>query len=167
MKVLIEAPRIYVNARNAIGSTALIEAIIGGHKETVRAILEAPIVNVNASTPSKCVPSALVHASAMGYKDIVRMLLTRPDVNVNARNDRGLTSLGWTSRRRHRAIVNLLLEAPGLRADCVDDDGYTPLNYAVERGYEDVVDLIVDLWIQRCTGAQVDNEALATRQITV
>lgn len=162
VKALVKAPGIDVNARNALGSTALIEAAIDGDNETVQTILEVPMVDVNASA----LASALDHASAMGYEDIVRMLLAMPDVNVNARNAKGLTCLGWASRRRHRAVVAILLDAPGIRADCVDDNGCTPLKYAVDAvkgGDQEIIDLIVDFWIQRCMGLQGDAEALATQ----
>ena len=93
-----------VNARNNIGSTALIYAAYEGHTETARVLLQNG-ADVNARDNSG--ETALMEAAWKGHKETARLLL-QSGANVNARDNIGETALRWATRYRHAKTANLL-----------------------------------------------------------
>lgn len=104
-----------INAPDDFGQTPLLIAASSGHTDIVRALLAAPGINVNITSPvSRITP--LIVAAARGHIDIVRDLLAVPDINLDAQDDRGLTAVQVAELRiqdsdAHREIYVLITRA--------------------------------------------------------
>jgi ankyrin repeat protein len=92
------------------GVTALLEATVGGHQETVEALIQAG-ADVGARTDTGW--TALIGASSLGHSGIVRVLL-EAGADVNAKNELGETALAAARRTEHSDVAKLLEEAGGV-----------------------------------------------------
>ena len=84
---LLQNPEVDVNARGAIGCTALMCAcnMGNGNAEVVEKLLQHPDINVNAQSSSGW--TALHWACNRNYTKVVEKLLEHPDVDVNLKDD--------------------------------------------------------------------------------
>ena len=65
--------------------TALFEASTQGNLGVVRALLDAPDIDVNAANEDGWTP--LICAAGLGHLEVVRALLNRSDADANAREE--------------------------------------------------------------------------------
>ena len=108
--------------------TPLFAALVGGHTEAVRMLLEHNVdINVDG------VNTALHIASTTGSVEIVRILLEH-GLDATARGMDGKTSLHMASECGHVEVAGLLL-AYGAGVTGKDDDGCTPLHLASIHGH--------------------------------
>ena len=89
------------------GTTALMLAAEEGHTHTVKTLLSAPGLDVNAATGLGW--TALMRAAIGGHTDTVRALLATPGLDVNTATDAGVTALMLSATRGHTDTVRVLL----------------------------------------------------------
>ncbi|EGD80523.1 hypothetical protein PTSG_01114 [Salpingoeca rosetta] len=124
-----------VDARDAVGATALHHAVSNGKLRVVQALLQAG-ANVNASADNpqvsfKTGATPLHYAARAGRVPCVRALC-RFGADVNAKDDKGVTPLLMAARGGHSDAVIALLD---FKAKMLPDDtGITPLHSACGRG---------------------------------
>lgn len=137
--VLAHRPK--VNARNALGETALMLAAIRGRMDMVRLLLESgAAVNQPGWTP-------LIYAAAGSQTDIARLLIER-GAQVNAAAENGTTALMMAAREGHLSIVLLLMEK-GADLNYRSPFGWTALGVAESRNRKDVVELLIRAGAER------------------
>lgn len=128
-----------VNARNAISTTALMEASSLGYEEIVRELLNnAAVVDMVDNDGW----TALIWASATGRggKELVRELL-KNGANVNAMSNTGISALHMASNDGYTEIVRELLNN-GADVNAKNNDGETALMWASVRGHTEIVNLL-------------------------
>ena len=90
-----------------VGRTELMDAAVGGHTDTVTALLAAPGIDVNAANGLGW--TALMRAAVGGHTETVWALLATPGLDVNTATDAGVTALMLSATRGHTATVRALL----------------------------------------------------------
>lgn len=124
-----------IDYRNQAGDSALMLAVLRGHEDVARALLEAgaaanhegwaPLhyaafegregildalfaagADVNASAPNKA--TALMLAARNGHIGVVRRLLALPQTDLNALNDAGLSADAWALQNKNTDIAELI-----------------------------------------------------------
>jgi len=137
--VLAHRPR--VNARNALGETALMHAAIRGRMDMVKLLLDAgAAVNQTGWTP-------LIYAAAGNQPEIARLFIDR-GANVNAAAENGTTALMMAAREGHLPIVLLLMEK-GADINYRSSFGWTALGVAESRNRKDVAELLLRAGAER------------------
>ena len=149
-----------INARNSVGSTALMLAADQNiNMWVVRHLLEAG-ADVNARNNNG---STALMAAANQY--IVEDLL-EAGADINARNNNGSTALLLAVYRRNINVVIPLLQA-GANANVRNNDGYTALMYAASQGDVQAVRFLLgygaDVNARDNLGASVGYHALRSR----
>ena len=118
VRILLEDPRINVNAKNHPKQrTALHLAATGSDTEIVRLLLSHPKILVNETDGDGCTPlflacqRVILHRSQMRIIiDIVQQLLKSEGIDVNKADNNGLTPLLVACLTRKPDIASLLLE---------------------------------------------------------
>ena len=153
---------------DADGNTLLMYAVIEGHVDTVKAVLQFhPDVNLrNASGDSALMMAALkgenqiipllldagaeqnyagwtplIYAAFSGHLDTLNLLLDR-GADVNALAPNRSNALMFAARNGHIDIVRRLLETK-IDLDQINDRGFTAETWAVDAKNTDIADLIV------------------------
>ena len=153
-----EPRRVYVNVKDVYGWTALTYAAVGGHTDTVKALIDA-IADVNpqrsptvASLPAcwagKLLANAQDHfgftalmwATLNGHADTVKAL-TCVGADVNMQDKCGKTALMLASEKGHADVVKVLLDA-GADVNAQDDNGNTALSLAEQNGHAGIADML-------------------------
>ena len=119
------------------GNTALMFAVMGGHREIARLLLEA---GANKDMQGQHGLTALMLAE--DDVEMVRLLLEAGAAKDLRRND-GSTALIFAARHGHTEIAQMLLEAcanPDLR----NYDGYTALMFTASAGHESIAKLLLE-----------------------
>ena len=99
-----------VNARAALGRTALLWAAYCGESACMQVLLATPGVDVNAADADGVTP--LAAAATQGHEACVRLLLACPGVDVNKAHVWG-TPLAVALDKGHSACADLILAAGG------------------------------------------------------
>ncbi|EHK50138.1 uncharacterized protein TrAtP1_007735 [Trichoderma atroviride] len=137
--------RLYQGAFNYYTVTPLSLAVLSGHGDIVRLLLE------NGAQAGEVFYglSLLSVAIAKGYYDIVELLLKNGvyALTTNGGSDKGPLSLAILNG--HRDIIKLLLKYRA-KANRIEEDGETPLSLAVLQRQEDIVTLLLE------SGPEVD-----------
>jgi hypothetical protein len=129
-----------VQARDAIGRTALMYAAENGDPTTVQMLL---IHGADVNTRDWQGWTALIYAAENGDLSTVQTLLANK-ANVNARSEgSGWTALMSAASRGHLLVVQALL-ARGAEANARDKDDETALLMAVQQGQTAVVQALLD-----------------------
>ena len=137
--VLAHRPK--VNARNALGETALMHAAIRGRMDMVKLLLESgAAVNQPGWTP-------LIYAAAGNQPDIARLFIER-GANVNAAAENGTTALMMAAREGHLPVVLLLMEK-GADINHRSPFGWTALGVAESRNRKDVAEILIRAGAER------------------
>ena len=133
-----------VNARDALGGTALTWATERGHERAVKMLLERRNINPDQAdngwgwTPLIC-------AAEYGHEGIAKLLLEREGVNPNATCPLGDTALSYAAVSGHVGVVKMLLERedvdPNQRLFCSDQ---TLLKWAAEKGHEEILRILLE-----------------------
>ena len=134
-----------VDAADASGTTALIEASRRGRLPSVRFLLEQPGAAVNAGLVNNG-RTALMVACYNGHMETVRCLVERGGANVNAaRTTDSQTALMSASYKGHLEIVRCLVERGGANVNAVrTTDGQTALMFASLSGHLETVRFLVE-----------------------
>ena len=136
-----------INAKDANGRTALIEAADKGDLNRVNSLIAAG-ADVNARESDG--GNALISACAGGHHEVVQALLGNgADINASAKNNRA--ALHYASAIGNREVVKTLVDK-GADINAKDEDGLTALMLAAAGGHREVVQTLVD------KGADVDAE---------
>ncbi|WP_318521946.1 ankyrin repeat domain-containing protein, partial [Photobacterium leiognathi] len=102
-----------INSVNAeTGSTALHFAAFYGQLNCVKALLEAPDIDVNKGNYEGQTP--LYMAACNGHLNCVKALVKAPGIDVNQGNTMGTAALHAAAHQGHLNCVKALLEAPGI-----------------------------------------------------
>ena len=141
VKELIEKGAL-VNAKNSIGSTALIEASLAGNKELVELLIEKGAL-VNDKTDSGM--TALIWASYAGHKEVAKLLIEE-GADIDAKDNeaqQGKTALIWAIQKGHNEVVELLI-SKGADIEAKDKtNGNTALTMASACNRKEVVELLI------------------------
>ena len=123
--------------------TALIWAVIEGHKEIVQLLLDKGAKIDEKDDYEKTPPFIL--AIKMGHIEIVKLLIDKgADINEKDNGDYKRTPLIWASIYGSKEIVELLLDK-GAKIDEKDDiEKRTPLIWAVIKNHIEVVELLIN-----------------------
>ncbi|XP_067894057.1 2-5A-dependent ribonuclease-like isoform X2 [Heterodontus francisci] len=123
------------------GKTALMDAVMEGHEDIVKILLDEMCADVNAL--DNLGKTVLIHALAKDKQAIVETLLDHgADVNTMDNNRNTPLSIALTRSPLNTCVVELLLKyKPNLNIP--DNNGKTPLILAVEKSSE-VVKLLLE-----------------------
>lgn len=106
---------VYTKTKDINGTTPLLWATRGGHKDAVSLLLLQ--ANVDPDSCDNKGRTALSWAARKGYVDIVRLLLDSEKVDVDSQDRDGYTPLMWALRRSHLSVVKLLLQGGSCMPD--------------------------------------------------
>ncbi len=135
---LIEVCVGFENEEKLAGKTALEIAVLNGHGEAARALLES---GADVETKNKIGWTPLMLAAHKGYTKIVQILL-KAGAEVNAINNRGATALIYAADEGHTQVVQALVEA-GADMNARDETyGWTALEIAVQKGYDEIHEIL-------------------------
>ncbi|GBN68931.1 Ankyrin-2 [Araneus ventricosus] len=127
-----------------VGKTPLFCAVMRGHLEVVKLILNHYKIEVNSK--DKYDKSCLYLAAVKGYKTIVQALLRHPKIDVNAKyicHDH-FTPLHIAVEKNQMEIVAALLSHPNINVNIKNRlFEHTPLHTAANHGYVDILELIL------------------------
>ncbi|GBN59406.1 Ankyrin-2 [Araneus ventricosus] len=127
-----------------VGNTPLFCAVMRGHLEVVKLLLNHYKIDVNAK--DKYDKSCLYLAVVKGYKTIVQALLRHPKIDVNAKYicyDH-FTPIHIAVQKNRFEIVKALLSHPNIDVNIKDRlFEHTPLHTAAKHGYVDILELIL------------------------
>lgn len=130
--VLLDSPRINLEARTGNGDNALMIAAFTANKPAVELLLgKGALVNRSGWTP-------LHYAAASGEPSIAQMLLDRSAV-VDALSPNKTTPVMMAARSGNIMMVKVLLDA-GADASLKNDQGMTAIDFAREANAKDIVD---------------------------
>ena len=133
-----------INVTDTLGRTALVWAIIPGHEEVVRILLQRKDINPNTSD-TQYNRTPLLWAAERGNEGVVKLLLEREDIDLNAADSGyGRTPLWWAAERGYDGIVRLLLEREDTNPNIPGPKcGRTPLLTAAIGRHERTVRLLL------------------------
>ncbi len=124
------------------GLTALMYACRGGHRETVKTLLDlGASVNIHSGGTT-----ALLEAVLGGNNETVELTLERKELDINATSSKylGYTALMLAAQNGAETIVRRLLRRVGIEVNKKNPSGSTALIIAAERGHGSVVILLLD-----------------------
>lgn len=126
-----------VDARDAMGCTALMEAADEGQAEVVQCLVAEAGASVDASASDG--RTALMVAAAQGHANIVWYLVTEGAASIDARDREGRTGLFYAALAGHEEAVQVLIEH-GADACLKAKDGRTAMDACADthpalRGY--------------------------------
>ncbi|GBN59408.1 Ankyrin-3 [Araneus ventricosus] len=131
-------------SEKTVGKTPLFCAVIRGHLEVVKLILNHYKIEVNSK--DKYDKLCLYLAAVKGYKMIVQALLRHPEIDVNAKyicHDH-FTPLHIAVEKNQMEIVAALLSHPNINVNIKNRlFEHTPLHTAANHGYVDILELIL------------------------
>ncbi|RYP61545.1 hypothetical protein DL771_010106 [Monosporascus sp. 5C6A] len=124
------------------GQTLLRLAARGGHKATVKLLLETGEVDVDSKDKDGRTP--LSWAAKDGHEAVVKLLLGTGKADVNSKDKDGWTLLSWAAKGGHLTVVKRLLhEKADVNAAAAKYDGRTTLQAAAEGGHIAIVKLLL------------------------
>lgn len=128
-----------VNIRGLNGTTALFEAIWGGHTDLVELLLTKAELNINTVYASHTQRTVLMIAAQDGAEEVVRCLLQRVDLDINKSDISRSTALILAAANGHTSVVSLLLNHEGIKIDRRDLVGRSALIAAADNGFSEIV----------------------------
>lgn len=145
VKWLIRQAGVDLNARNGVGETALMQAIIHGHREIALLLLEAGAeVNQTGWTP--------LHYAAASHTDaapgFVWLLLDKYSAYIDAESPNGTTPLMMAARYGKTESVQILLEA-GADLNTTNQQGLNAWGFAQGSEHPDTIKLLQRVLAQR------------------
>lgn len=123
-----------INAKNKDGNNAAMLAAAGGHKDTVKLLIDNE-VDIHAKNHEG--DNSVALAAKGGHKDTIELLIEKK-ADINAENNEGKTPLTLAAEGGHRYTIELLIEN-GADINAKDKKGRTPLYYAALGGHSDIV----------------------------
>lgn len=135
------------NAKDRLGWTAVMAAVVHGKKEVVKLLVEDDRVDLNLPQNfASYNRTPLFQAAWYGKKDMVQLLLSSNRIDTNARDWNGYAPLIFAAQERtHRKeTVQLLLGDDRVDPNARDTEGRTALSHAAESGSREVIGLLLD-----------------------
>lgn len=134
VKVLLDSPKVDIEASSNNGDTALMIASYTHNIEAVKALLARDAeVNRHGWTP-------LHYAAAVGDADIVRLLLDK-SAYIDAESPNQTTPLMMAARGGQNDVVKLLIDS-GADASLKNAQGMTAADFALKNEHRDTADLL-------------------------
>lgn len=127
-----------INARDDIGRTSLMRAVLQNFGATVALLIER---GANVNIKDNFSGSALLYAVALEHTDLVNALLDA-GAFVDSSGYNGTTPLMCAAECGYDAIAQLLIDR-GAQVNVQDYSGWTALMYAVEADERDMVQLLL------------------------
>ena len=102
---------IEVNAQDAVGCTALMQASKYGHNDVVQSLLKYSGRTIDFNIQCQDGKTAFIYACEHGNKEVVQLLLDQPyqTIDLNVQDQNGQTALMHASGWGHDDIVKLIL----------------------------------------------------------
>lgn len=132
--VLVNTPKIDLEAQSNNGDTALMIASYTGNLAAVIALLEK---DVEVNKPGW---TALHYAAAIGDCDIIKLLLDK-SAYIDAESPNKTTPIMMAARTGQRAAVQLLMEA-GADVSLKNEQGLSAADFAIRNEYPDIVKVL-------------------------
>ncbi len=129
-----------LEAENQFRINALHKAVIGGHPDVVRALLDAG-AKIEARDISGYTP--LLRALYLDKKDLAWLLLKR-GADPSQANNYGEQALHLAAKQGYTTMCIRLLNRPGAKVNIQNLAGWTPLHLAVNKGREETVKTLLD-----------------------
>ena len=149
-----------VNRALHTGKTPLCSAAFEGHVEVVRALLQAPAIELYRTMEGGVAPLAI--AAMQGHKNIVKLLL-RKGADPNFAYTVGIIPLHLACLYGHTAIAEILLHAGSDMDAEIEDEGqrYTPYSFAQLAAHRKVMSVLAAYRRRRGAGsAKAGGQAL-------
>jgi hypothetical protein len=128
-----------IEAKNALGMTALMTASQAGHAAVVRALLEK---GAQVDAQNNDGPTALFFAAGHGHLDVLQVLLSKKaDVNIRNRPAGGMTPLIIAASVGHTAVMEFLIKN-GAELNAKMSDGGTALSVAIKARQASAVNVL-------------------------
>ena len=145
LAVLLTMKEWNINAVDTVGRTALAWAVIRGHEDVVKILLQSKDADPNVGD-TQYGRAPLWLAVGNGHEGMVKLLLDRDDINPNTRDtEYGRTPLGWVARSGHARLVKMLLERGDINPNTADIFyDRTPLWWAAKGGHGRVAKLLLE-----------------------
>ena len=144
VRLLLDQPKVDVNAETKDGFTALKLAIQYGHIEIVELLLKHKDIEVNKRGKETSRNTPLISAVEKGNQKIVELLLEQPGIDINAQTKDGSTALMMAVYDGNKDIAGLLLEKSEVKVNLQrETDGYNALMMAAHHGRLDIVGLLL------------------------
>lgn len=135
---LVVAHGAVVDARDARGRTALLDAVSGRRKEVAEYLLaHGALLDINAVNPDAFLRNTL----AAGLADLSRRVMRERTVLYTARDGLDQTLLHFAARGGVAELVRELT-GKGISPNAVDLFGWTPMHVAAANGHAAVVDAL-------------------------
>ncbi|KAL7809400.1 ankyrin repeat-containing domain protein [Trichoderma aethiopicum] len=138
---VVSGLRTYDEERHSVPSTSLMQAVMGGHADVVKLLLDkVPEMPLQAEHYSNS--NALSHAASCGHVDIAKLLIRAGSV-VNSFTDKQETCLHKAAEGGHHEMIQLLLQNDANPDLACLRDGSTALHLAAKGGHEGAVGELV------------------------
>ena len=128
-----------INSRNQDGTTALMKAAEGGHKETMQLLLER---GADVHAKNNAGKTALMHAADKGRTETAAMLIEK-GADINAQSKLGETALMIAAIKGQTETAQLLIDS-GADVHAKNTFGWTALMEAAERGHTETAALLLE-----------------------
>lgn len=139
--VLLDSPKVNLDAASDNGDTALMIASYKGNRPAVIALLGK---DAEVNKPGW---TALHYASAIGDCEIIKLLLDK-SAYIDAESPNKLTPIMMAAREGQLAAVKLLVEA-GADATLRDAQGFSATDLAVKNDHQDTADWLTNSLMNR------------------
>ena len=142
-----QSARLLINAGAGINIsdngqwTALHTAACSGYDDIVRALIDAPDVNLNVRDAKGHTP---LHVAVISGREQSARLLINAGADINISDNGQWTALHWAAWNGYDDILRALIDAPDVHLNVRNNDGDTPLHFAVANRKEQSVRLLID-----------------------
>ena len=135
----------HINSISSRGTSAVFEAVLAGHVDVLKILLDQPEIDVNAPHPRRSNQTALSVAAGEGKVDIVRALLDHDGLDAYRKDANNNTALLVAIRDGQTSTVMQILDHEGtaVQLDSVNWTGSSALMLAAEHGQKEVVDKLL------------------------
>ena len=123
VQYLLEQKLCDVNAENARGDTALLEAAKAGSREVAALLMKE---NAAVYHANKNGMTALLEAAEAGELEVVQLLVDHPGVDVHVKNEHGDGALEVSKWSRNSEEIAALLKAKGVKPVREEEEEYHP-----------------------------------------
>jgi ankyrin repeat protein len=137
VQTLLQRTNVDVNAKNQIGSTALMGAAEGGHLDIIKILIEK---GADLRAVNKDGFSALIFAARSGRDDVVQALLEK-GADVNQADQYHQTVLMHALAEGHSSVAKLLIEK-GADVNARSSRGATARTVANSKGNQELMTLL-------------------------